>query len=306
MGQAGEKHLAGARWWGLALPYLWLVLFFLAPLAIVGRIALSQPALAQPPFVPLFNWQDGLLAFWAHVQQLSFGGFAAVFDDGLYVAALLASLRLAAISTFFTLCLAYPMALAISRAAPRWRGMLTLLAIAPFWTSFLIRVYAWIAILKDEGLLSHALMSLHLMDAPLPIFATETAVVIGIVYAYLPFMILPLIHNLSTQAPALLEAAGDLGANAFVRFWTITFPLSWPGIRAGALLVFIPAMGEVVIPDLLGGSDMLMIGKSLWDDFFANRDWPAASCAAILLLAVLVAPILYYQRGEAASSGAGR
>lgn len=306
MAQSRAKQLEGGRRWALALPYLWLALFFFAPFAIVARIALSRQVLAQPPFMPVFDWQESWPALWSHVQEWSFAGFSALFEDGLYVASLLASMRLAAISTFFTLCLAYPMALAISRAPKRWCGALTLLAIAPFWTSFLIRIYAWIAILKDEGLLSHALMALGVIDAPLPIFATETAVVIGIVYSYLPFMIVPLIHNLSTQDAALLEAADDLGASPLSQFWTITFPLSWPGIRAGALLVFIPAMGEVVIPDLLGGSDMLMIGKSLWNDFFANRDWPAASCAALLLLGVLAVPILLSQRGEAARGGAGR
>ena len=303
-GNAGG--VSGVRLVALALPYLWLLVFFLVPFLIVARIALSQAALAQPPYMPLFAWSEGISGWWGHLRELSLNGFAALFEDGLYVESLITSLEIAAISTLATLCIAYPMALAISRTAPKSRHILLMLAIAPFWTSFLIRIYAWVAILKDEGLLNHALLWLHVITLPLPIFASPLAVVIGIVYSYLPFMLLPLIHALSGRDPTLLEAAGDLGATKFTRFWTITFPLSWPGIRAGALLVFIPAMGEVVIPDLLGGSDMLMIGKSLWNDFFANRDWPAASCAAVLLLAVLLAPILFYQRGETRGAEAGR
>jgi putrescine transport system permease protein len=184
----------------------------------------------------------------------------------------------------------------MTRAPKRWRPALVLLAIAPFWTSFLIRIYAWIMILKDEGLLNHALMSLRIIDAPLPIFATEAAVLIGNVSSYLPFMVLPLYTTLEKQDPSLLEAAADLGATPLGAFWRITFPLARPGIIAGVLLVFIPAVGEFVIPDLLGGSDTLMIGRSLWTEFFENRDWPAASAVAIFLLALLLIPILWHER----------
>ena len=195
-----------------------------------------------------------------------------------------------------TLIIAFPLAHAMTRAPARWRPALVLLAIAPFWTSFLIRIYAWIMILKDEGLLNNALISLHLIDAPLSIFASETAVLIGIVYSYLPFMILPLYTALDRQDPTLLEAAADLGATSLRTFWRITVPLAWSGIVAGALLVFIPALGEFVIPDLLGGSDTLMIGRILWNEFFENRDWPAASAVAIVLLLMLLVPILWHER----------
>ena len=301
MARQGGQISVAARI-ALALPYIWLAVFFLAPFAIVARISLSQQALAQPPYLPLFSWSEGLAGLWEHLAELSPAGFSALLEDGLYADGLITSLRIAAVSTLASLCVAYPMALGIARAPEHWRNPLILLAIAPFWTSFLIRIYAWIAILKDEGFLNHGLMQLGLIHQPLPLFASETAVVIGIVYSYLPFMILPLIGALTSQSPALAEAASDLGASRFAAFWTITFPLSLPGARAGALLVFIPAMGEVVIPDLLGGSGMLMIGRILWNDFFANRDWPAAACGAILLLAVLVGPILAYQRNQAAGA----
>jgi putrescine transport system permease protein len=205
-------------------------------------------------------------------------------------------LRIAAIATLLTLLIAFPLAHAMTRAPKHWRPVLVLLAIAPFWTSFLIRIYAWIMILKDEGLLNHALMALHVIDTPLSIFATETAVLIGIVYSYLPFMVLPLYTTLEKQDASLLEAAADLGATPLSAFWRITVPLARPGIIAGVLLVFIPAVGEFIIPDLLGGSDTLMIGRSLWNEFFENRDWPAASAVAIFLLALLLIPILWHER----------
>jgi putrescine transport system permease protein len=196
------------------------------------------------------------------------------------------------------LMIAFPFALAMARAPRRLRPLLIGLAVAPFWTSFLIRVYAWIALLKDEGLINHALMALHIIEAPLSIYATNTAVVIGIVYSYLPFMLLPLYSALERQDPALREAAADLGASPLQVFWRVTLPLSRPGVIAGCLLVFIPAVGEFVIPDLLGGSETLMIGRTLWNDFFANRDWPAASAAAIILLALLIGPLLVAERAR--------
>ena len=300
-----RRGLGLARRLALALPYGWLLAFFLVPFAIVARLAISQPVLAQPPFVPVFDWREGFYGFFLRLAEFSPAAFLGVLQDGLYFEALITSLRLAGLSSLLTLCLAYPLALAVVRAPLHWRSPLVMLAIAPFWTSFLIRIYAWIAILKDEGLLNHFLMSLGLIAQPIPLFASETAVVIGIVYSYLPFMVLPLVNALASQDAALAEAAHDLGATRLAAFWTVTLPLSWPGIRAGLLLVFIPAMGEVVIPDLLGGSDTLMIGRSLWNDFFANRDWPAASAAAIMLLAVLALPITAYQRAQTASGGGG-
>jgi putrescine transport system permease protein len=280
----------------LGLPALWLLLFFLAPFALVARISLSRPAIAQPPYEPAFFFSDGIAGLSEKLQSLSLDAYALIFDDNLYLAACLSSLRLAAMATVMTLIIAFPLAHAMTRAPARWRPALVLLAIAPFWTSFLIRIYAWIMILKDEGLLNNALMSLHLIDAPLSIFASETAVLIGIVYSYLPFMILPLYTALDRQDPTLLEAAADLGATPLRTFWRITVPLAWPGIVAGALLVFIPAVGEFVIPDLLGGSDTLMIGRILWNEFFENRDWPAASAVAIVLLLMLLVPILWHER----------
>jgi putrescine transport system permease protein len=280
----------------LGLPALWLFLFFLAPFALVAKISLSRPAIAQPPYEPAFSLADGWAGLLDKLQSLSFDAYRLVIDDDLYVSAYLSSLRIAAIATLITLLIAFPLAHAMTRAPKRWRLALVLLAIAPFWTSFLIRIYAWIMILKDEGLLNHALMSLRIIDAPLPIFATETAVLIGIVYSYLPFMVLPLYTTLEKQDPALLEAAADLGATPLSAFWRITVPLARPGILAGVLLVFIPAVGEFVIPDLLGGSDTLMIGRSLWTEFFENRDWPAASAVAIFLLALLLIPILWHER----------
>ncbi len=280
----------------LGLPALWLLLFFLAPFALVARISLSRPAIAQPPYEPAFFFSDGIAGLYEKLQSLSLDAYALIFDDNLYLAACLSSLRLAAMATVMTLIIAFPLAHAMTRAPARWRPALVLLAIAPFWTSFLIRIYAWIMILKDEGLLNNALMSLHLIDAPLSIFASETAVLIGIVYSYLPFMILPLYTALDRQDPTLLEAAADLGATPLRTFWRITVPLAWPGIVAGALLVFIPAVGEFVIPDLLGGSDTLMIGRILWNEFFENRDWPAASAVAIVLLLILLVPILWHER----------
>ena len=290
----------------LALPYLWLLGFFLMPLLIVARLSLSQPVLAQPPFVPVFAWSEGWSGFAARLGEFSPDAFLGVLQDGLYLEALATSLRLAALSSLLTLCIAWPMALAIARAPEYRRNILVMLAVAPFWTSFLIRIYAWIAILKDEGLLNHFLIFTGIIAHPIAIFASETAVVIGIVYSYLPFMILPLVNALASQDAALAEAAHDLGASRMAAFWTITFPLSLPGMRAGLLLVFIPAMGEVVIPDLLGGSDTLMIGRSLWNDFFANRDWPAASAAAVLLLAALALPVMLYQRAQNPAAGTMR
>ena len=280
----------------LGLPALWLLLFFLAPFALVARISISRPAIAQPPYEPAFFFSDGIAELYEKLQSLSLDAYVLIFDDNLYLAACLSSLRLAAMATVMTLIIAFPLAHAMTRAPARWRPALVLLAIAPFWTSFLIRIYAWIMILKDEGLLNNALMSLHLIDAPLSIFASETAVLIGIVYSYLPFMILPLYTALDRQDPTLLEAAADLGATPLRTFWRITVPLAWPGIVAGALLVFIPAVGEFVIPDLLGGSDTLMIGRILWNEFFENRDWPAASAVAIVLLLILLVPILWHER----------
>jgi putrescine transport system permease protein len=292
----GNNARSGRNWLVIALPYCWLLLFFLAPFALVLKISLSQSALSMPPYTPVFDWSDDIRAIIEKLSTLSFDSFAGLFNDSLYVESYISSVVIAAIATVLTLLVAYPFALAIARSSSKLRPILIGLAIAPFWTSFLIRVYAWIMILKDEGLLNRFLLSIGVIDAPLGIFATNTAIVIGIVYSYLPFMLLPLYAAIEAQDPALLEAAADLGASPWRAFSRITLPLSARGIIAGSLLVFIPAVGEFVIPDLLGGSDTLMIGRTLWNDFFLNRDWPAAAAAAIVLLMLLVAPLLIYER----------
>lgn len=287
----------------LCAPYLWIIAFFLAPMALIAKISLSTFVEAQPPYAPVFSFSDSLPVWLEKLQSLGFSAYRSFGEDRLYLDAYLTSLRIAAISTLATLLVAYPFALAMARAPRRWSPVLIGLAMAPFWTSFLIRVYAWIALLKDEGLINHALMTLGLISAPLSIYATETAIVIGIVYSYLPFMLLPLYSALERQDPTLREAAADLGATPFQTFLQVTLPLSRPGVVAGCLMVFIPAVGEFVIPDLLGGSDTLMIGRTLWNDFFANRDWPAASAAAILLLLLLIGPLLLVERARLRADG---
>jgi len=295
---SASAPLSALRRFVLGAPVLWLLLFFLAPFALVLKIALSKPAIAQPPYEPTFSLTDGWHAFLDKLGALSLDTFDLVISDDLYLSAYLSSLRLAAIATLLTLLIVFPLSLAMARAPKHWRMALVMLAIAPFWTSFLIRIYAWIMLLKEEGLINKLLLSLGLISTPLSIFATEGAVLIGIVYSYLPFMILPLYNALERQDPALLEAASDLGATPFTSFWTITVPLARSGIFAGVLLVFIPAVGEFVIPDLLGGSDTLMIGRTLWSEFFDNRDWPTASAVAIFLLVLLIAPLMIYERQQ--------
>ena len=267
----------------IALPYLWLGIFFLLPLALVLGLSLGTNAPDLAPPVEL---------------GVSFASFKLLFTDDLYLAAWLSSLRIAAVSTLVALLLGYPMAYAIARAQPRRRPMLLMLVVLPFWTSFLIRVYAWMGLLAENGILNQVLRGSGLVADPGTILGTEWAVHLGIVYAYLPFMVLPLYVTLEKLDWALLEAASDLGARPFAAFLTVTLPLSLPGIVAGCLLVFIPAVGEFVIPDLLGGTRTLMIGKVLWDEFFTNSDWPLAAAVAICLLVLLVGPILIFQRQQ--------
>ncbi len=298
-----RKRLSLGRRIVLGAPYLWIVAFFLAPMALIAKISLSHPAQARPPYEPVFRLGDGIAGTLAKLQTLGFDAYRSFGEDRLYLNSYLTSLIIAGVSTALMLLVAYPFALAMARAPRRLRPILIGLAVAPFWTSFLIRVYAWIALLKDEGLINHALIALHIIDAPLSIYATNVAVVIGIVYSYLPFMLLPLYSALERQDPALREAASDLGASPAQVFWRVTLPLSRPGVVAGCLLVFIPAVGEFVIPDLLGGSETLMIGRTLWTDFFANRDWPAASAAAIVLLMLLIGPLLVAERARLRTEG---
>ena len=281
-----------------AIPYLWLLVLFLVPFAIVAKIALSDYAISIPPYTPTLDLSEGWAGISAFFAALDFENFVFLTEDDLYWKAYLSSVQIAVIATFLTLCVGFPIAYAMSRAPEAWRPALMMLVILPFWTSFLIRVYAWIGILANEGFLNQFLMWLGLISEPLQILNTNTAVYIGIVYTYLPFMILPIYASLDRMDPSLLEAAEDLGCSRLTAFWHVTWPLARPGVIAGCFLVFIPTVGEFVIPSLLGGSDTLMIGKVLWEEFFNNRDWPVASAVAIILLLILIVPIVLFQRHE--------
>ena len=290
----------------IAVPYLWLLALFLVPFLIVLRISFSEPVIAIPPYAPQFNLSDGWQGLVDNFSQLSLSNYAWLFSDALYTNAYLSSLRIAAISTFITLLIGFPLAYGMARAPHRLRPIFLMLVILPFWTSFLIRVYAWIGILKPEGLLNQFLLSLNIIDQPLQILNTDNALFIGIVYSYLPFMVLPIYSTLEKLDYSLVEAAQDLGCTALGAFWKVTARLAMPGIIAGCFLVFIPAIGEFVIPDLLGGTQTLMIGKTLWNEFFNNRDWPVASAVAIILLIILVIPIVLFQNAQARSVEAER
>ena len=276
------------------IPYLWLLLFFLTPFLIVLKISFADPLVAQPPFTPLFqkSVETGLSIY------TTFDNYLYLFQDSLYLATYINSVKLAFISTCFCLMIGYPIAYGIARSPQPTRNILLLMVVVPFWISFLLRVYAWMGILKTKGLLNGFLLWAGIIDQPLELLYTDTAVYIGMIYSYLPFMILPLYANLEKLDIRLLEAAADLGARPWKVFKDITFPLSIPGVIAGCLLVFIPAIGEYVIPALLGGADTLMIGRLLFDEFFLNRDWPVASAVAIVLLMLLVLPIVYFQKRQ--------
>jgi putrescine transport system permease protein len=282
-------------------PYAWLVAFFLLPFLIVVKISLSQAAVAQPPYEPLFDLSAGWEGLRAFFSALTASNYATLASDDLYLWSYLKSLAVAVISTAILLLIGYPVAYALARAPRRWQGVLVLLVVLPFWTSFLIRVYAWMNILQHDGLLNQVLMALRIIDAPISWLATDSAVYIGIVYSYFPFMVLPLYAALEKLDHSLLEAAADLGAPPWRAFLSVTVPLSLPGIVAGSLLCFIPITGEFVIPDLLGSSSTSMIGQTLWLEFFGNRDWPVASALAVVLLATLLTPILIYRQREAAA-----
>ncbi len=277
-------------------PYVWMVLFFLVPFAFVLKISLSQTAIAQPPYVPVFDLTAGIDAIKSALAALSLDNFRLLVSDDLYVLSYLRSLEVAAVSTAILLLIGYPIAYGMARLPRRWQSVAMMLVIVPFWTSFLIRIYAWINILQHDGLLNQILLALHLVSAPVVWLSTDSAMYLGIVYSYLPFMILPLYATLAKMEPALLEAASDLGASPRTAFWQVTFPLSLPGVGAGALLCFIPIVGEFVIPDLLAGSNSMMIGQTLWLEFFTNKDWPVASAAAVVLLVLLLAPLVLYDR----------
>ncbi len=282
----------------IAVPYLWLLALFLVPFLIVFKISLSDIALAIPPYTPTLDFSagwDGIKEFFAN---LDFENFKFLSTDDLYWKAYLSSLKIAFVATILTLIVAYPIAYGMAAAPDHWRPTLMMLVILPFWTSFLIRVYSWVGILSNEGYLNQLLLSLGVISSPLTILNTNVAVYIGIVYTYLPFMILPIYAALERMDESLLEAAEDLGCSRITAFWLVTFPLSKNGIIAGCFLVFIPTIGEFVIPSLLGGSKTLMIGKVLWEEFFNNRDWPVASAVAVILLLILIIPIILFQRNE--------
>ena len=291
------------RPWGerlvILVPYLWLVVFFLGPFLIVLKISLSETAIAQPPYTPVLDLSAGWAGLKDFLAGLSLDNYAALLADTLYLSSYLRSLEIAAVATAILLVVGYPVAYGMARAPRRWQGLLLVLVILPFWTSFLIRVYAWINILQRDGLLNQLLVGLGVVDAPVTWLATDTAVYIGLVYSYFPFMVLPLYAGIERLDATLLEAAADLGCPRWKAFWLVTVPLSVPGIVAGVLLCFIPIVGEFVVPDLLGSSSTLMIGQTLWAEFFANRDWPAASAVAVALLVLLLAPILAYQHSQA-------
>ena len=283
------------KWVLIGFPYLWLVAFFLVPFAIVLKISLSDGILAMPPYLPVLDIGGGWSAFIDYLRQLDFENFTFVLEDSVYATAYLNSLRIAAITTGITLLLGYPVAYAIASAPNSWKPALIMLINLPFWTSFLIRIYAWIVVLSKEGVLNHMLLALGVIDEPLTILNTTFAVYLGLVYAYIPLMIFPIYATLEKLDTSVYEAARDLGCSRLGAFFRVTLPMSRPGIIAGCFLVFIPATGEFVVPSLLGNSQTPMIGRMLWEEFFVNNDWPLAAAISVLLLLILVLPIVLYQ-----------
>ncbi len=275
----------------IAIPYLWLLVFFLAPFAIILKISLADPIIAQPPFTPFFDGQGGVAA--------TVDSYLFLLTDKLYAVTYLKSVFMAAVATLLCLALGFPMAYGIARADEGTRNLLLLLIVLPFWISFLLRVYAWMGLLNNHGVINNVLIWLQVIDKPIAFMYTDFAIYVGLVYSYLPFMVLPLYATLERMDLDLVDAAQDLGARPSQAFWDITWPLARPGVIAGCLLVFIPAMGEYVIPYLLGGPESLLIGRVLFDEFFVNRDWPLASAVAIVLLLLLVVPIVFLQRSQA-------
>ena len=295
MSEPDVIHADRAHQWlrrAVSLPYVWLLLFFLMPFLIILKISFAEPVIAQPPFSALFDWGAQGLA----KLHITFENYAFLFQDGYYGIIYLASLKMAAISTLLCLLLGYPMAYYIARQPPQRRQLLLLAVILPFWISFLLRVYAWIGLLNNRGVINDFLIWTGVIHTPIQMLYNDFAVYLGIVYSYLPFMILPLYSNLERMDLDLLDAAADIGARRWRAFVDVTLPISVPGIIGGCLLVFIPAVGEFTIPALLGGADTLMIGRVLWDEFFINRDWPVASAVSVVLLLLLIAQIMWFQR----------
>jgi putrescine transport system permease protein len=291
----GTRRRSLAQKFLVALPYTWLVAFFLVPFLIVLKISFSQSAIALPPYTPLLHLDAGWRGIEEFLASLSFENYQRLGFDPLYVLSYVKSLEIAAFSTLLLLVIGYPIAYGIART-PRWlQAGLVVLVVLPFWTSFLIRIYAWMNILQHDGLLNRLLLALHIVREPRVWLATDTAIYIGIVYSYLPFMVLPLYAVLEKLDQSLIEAAADLGCPRWKTFWLVTLPLSSPGVLAGVLLCFIPIVGEFVVPDLLGGSSTPMIGQTIWMEFFGNKDWPAAAAIAVVLLCLLVTPIVVFQ-----------
>lgn len=282
----------------ISIPYLWLIALFLIPFGIVFKLALSDMAISIPPYTPTLDISGGWAGFKDFLSQLDMENFIWLKEDNLYWKAYLSSVQIAFVSTALTLLIGFPMAYGMAQAPKEWQATLMMLIILPFWTSFLIRIYAWMGILSNEGFLNQFLLWTGIIGAPLQIINTNLAVYIGIIYTYLPFMVLPIYATLEKLDPSYLEAAEDLGCSRTQAFWAVTAPLSKPGVVAGCFLVFIPVVGEFVIPSLLGGSRTLMIGKVLWDEFFSNRDWPVASAVAVILLLILVIPIILFQKQQ--------
>jgi putrescine transport system permease protein len=289
-----KRYLPSGRHAVIGVPFFWLFLFFLLPFFIVLKISFAEADVAIPPYTEIYSWADNQLSI-----VLNLGNYIFLSEDELYLAAYLGSLKMAFVSTVLCILIGYPMAYAIARASKEMQTTLLLLIMMPTWTAILIRVYAWMGILSNNGLLNGFLLSIGVISEPLQILNTNLAVYIGIVYSYLPFMILPLYANLVKHDMSLLEAASDLGSSNFNNFWKITVPLSKNGIIAGSMLVFIPVVGEFVIPELLGGPETLMIGKVLWQEFFNNRDWPVASALAVIMLLILMGPIIWFNRNQA-------
>lgn len=275
-------------------PFAWLVLFLLVPFFIVLKISFAESSFGVPPYSALVEFKDEVIRIALHLE-----GYFMIFTDGLFVHAYLNSLKMAAITTILCILIGYPMAYYIARSTPQTRNLLLLMVVLPFWTSLLLRVYAWVGILRNEGLLNNFLMWLGVIDSPIEIYRTDIAVYIGMVYTYLPFFILPLYTNLLKLDQRLLDAAADLGAKPLNVFWSITLPLSMPGVIAGAMLVFIPTVGEYVIPELLGGTDTYMIGRVMWDQYFTDANWPVAAAVAVCMILLLLVPLVIFQRNEA-------
>lgn len=290
--ESSNAKLTSGRFWIIAIPYIWLAVFFLLPFLIVFRVSFSDEVLALPPYTDILQWGEGLTL----KIILKFQSYRNLIDDAIYVQSYLTSIMFAALTTLITLVVGYPMAMGIVRLNPRMQIGVLLLIMMPFWTSFLIRIYAWLNLLTPFGLINTGLLKIGLISEPLPLLFNHTAVLIGMVYCYLPFMIFPCYVVLEKIDDALREAASDLGGRPLTIFFRIILPLSMPGVLTGALLVFIPCVGEFVIPEILGGSDNILIGRLVWNEFFINRSWPTAAALAFTLLVVVFIPIYGLQR----------